>query len=817
MHLVALKEGNSNEQLARIHLVLDALAHLNDEDNRDKIERVTRKLAHMIHHIKDAVTCKTVTDEEYSNALVVISCLIDNIQSISRRQLQRLLGDCTWNSTELAGELHSLSECLNLSITQDTTYKFNRDAVRPAQSVPSDTSPLRVEDAMVKLAELDISMNSPSDSDPWPKRIMSKAHENTSTRIAKRSRHTAQDEVTNTPIRSNIQIDSFSKAACRSVTTAIFPDLKMNSSLSDVTEAIRNAGYRVPNNLTESQILKITVSDGPSVYDASVEGGLKISRSEPLLWWWNKYLSYHNLAPPSTPGQTTAHLEDDGGVHVGGVTLHFHRTLRVPDTGVNPLPMNLGIFPLIPVEQYAHRIPESIRTRGGFILPVFRREALWVRFSGSNAAVKLAVGGINAISGVCQDDSPEPSVEQDYIVAGLQPWMDGIVTRHGVVRQFVASEMGNGYTVEEQINGKGDMGGFQFDIFPERQVISGKFRAMDTKHDGQWSGDLDHYKSAAELELNTGDTLHFIRNPIDISLHVTPLSSVNGERHSMRKHLNSYITTKQKWTISSYQRRVSPSAILQAKYLHSNSESRRVRSYRGGRRIAVDDSVKMGLAAGGEILQKIYKDPKSPRVYNEHQPRRIYFHLVSPEAWEVITHVLPPITPITQDMYLKRGIPWFNLFDDYVSAITKQPGSLSQVKSITTLDQEGRNQSRTSTLINPNNPPRCNCHPNAVISAVYRPCGHGACNTCLGTSLLGGSVCSICKSSVSKFVGVTSPIPMISSVSPLKGANSDKLGWDVEEVERFSALALDRKDVICIHLQRDKVSALHSNSWWMRQ
>ena len=42
--------------------------------------------------------------------------------------------------------------------------------------------------------------------------------------------------------------------------------------------------------------------------------------------------------------------------------------------------------------------------------------------------------GINAITGGKRDEKP-PDGLQDYVVGGKQPWLDGIATAPGVVRQ----------------------------------------------------------------------------------------------------------------------------------------------------------------------------------------------------------------------------------------------------------------------------------------------------------------------------------------------------------------------------------------------
>ena len=50
---------------------------------------------------------------------------------------------------------------------------------------------------------------------------------------------------------------------------------------------------------------------------------------------------------------------------------------------------------------------------------------------------------------------------QDYVVTGTQPWLDGIATGKGTIRQFVAMPLGLGYTVEGQVSGEESVGGIQ--------------------------------------------------------------------------------------------------------------------------------------------------------------------------------------------------------------------------------------------------------------------------------------------------------------------------------------------------------------------
>src|SRR5687767_6478411 len=131
------------------------------------------------------------------------------------------------------------------------------------------------------------------------------------------------------------------------------------------------------------------------------------------------------------------------------LTVSLQRTLRIPDDGRQyPLPPGLGAFPLRRVEDYAGRVPPRWRERGGVFIPVYQREALWLGFDGAEwkpNAVKVGVGGVNAVSGAPWDETLRQS-PRDYIVCPQQPWLDGINAGRGFIRQFVAMPLGAGST-----------------------------------------------------------------------------------------------------------------------------------------------------------------------------------------------------------------------------------------------------------------------------------------------------------------------------------------------------------------------------------
>lgn len=142
----------------------------------------------------------------------------------------------------------------------------------------------------------------------------------------------------------------------------------------------------------------------------------------------------------------------------------FQRTLRIPDDGrAYPLPPGLGTFPVRPVAEFADSVPTTWRERGGFFIPMYQSEALWLGFGGAEwkpNALKVAVGKVNAVSGEKWDERLRAD-PQDYVVCPTQPWLDGINAGDGYIRQFVAMPLGLGLTVEGQLTGVEEAGGIQ--------------------------------------------------------------------------------------------------------------------------------------------------------------------------------------------------------------------------------------------------------------------------------------------------------------------------------------------------------------------
>ena len=142
--------------------------------------------------------------------------------------------------------------------------------------------------------------------------------------------------------------------------------------------------------------------------------------------------------------------------------------------------------------------------QGGVVLPMYQREALWLSFSAlTDCAVKIGVGGVNALTGeALREGLTCPSGKQAYVACPQQPWLDGVCLEKGVVRQFVAMPLGQGYSVEHQVTGKETHGGLQIEVFP-RLATDAEFTLPNG---GSVSG-RRMWASPADLGLSAGGVL----------------------------------------------------------------------------------------------------------------------------------------------------------------------------------------------------------------------------------------------------------------------------------------------------------------------
>ncbi len=306
--------------------------------------------------------------------------------------------------------------------------------------------------------------------------------------------------------------------------------------------------------------------------------------------------------------------------------ISFNRTLRIPEDGKTyPLPAGMGRLPIHRVEDYADKVPESWLKEGGYFIPLYQSEALFLEFDGPNwhpTIAKICVGRINAISGKTYSEKLS-SHKQDYVVIPDQHWLDGINSGNGVVRQFVAMPLGKGYTIEAQISDEEIHGGFQLLVldsvdgrFPDRDPAIDKLIGKIKKARSQSLFD-DHFLNYKEKELY----FSLFRRPVET--RPEPIRPAGDT------------TDLDGPTI---------------RFLPSAPEP-------------------MGIAAGGNIEQMIIADSYGVDSWDGNRKRALTIHLVNSLSYKEITGKKPPPSPITKNEYEYRGIPWFSSYDEKIPKV----------------------------------------------------------------------------------------------------------------------------------------------------
>ncbi|MFI2759087.1 hypothetical protein ACH5A3_09460 [Streptomyces echinatus] len=288
----------------------------------------------------------------------------------------------------------------------------------------------------------------------------------------------------------------------------------------------------------------------------------------------------------------------------GGVVVRFVRTLRLPETGTHPLPPGLGEFPVRRVADYADRVPDEWRERGGVMLPVYLREAMWLSFAGTTepAALQVGVGKVCAVSGKPWRNrlSRRP---QNYVVLPRQPWLDGINSGKGTVRQFVAVPLGLGATVEGQVTGEEVWGGVQLQSFPLKEEVLAEWRRRERERQAAAFGG---YGAAAPVAAPAPGGPPGSPPPAPAMAFGAPPPPAAAPRRAAA----------------------------------------------------------MGLGVGGSMRQEVYRDDRSLKDWAGEPAGRVFVHLVTPPEWRRITGEAPPPSPVDRAAYTRAGLPWYDYYDD---------------------------------------------------------------------------------------------------------------------------------------------------------
>jgi hypothetical protein len=410
--------------------------------------------------------------------------------------------------------------------------------------------------------------------------------------------------------------------------------------------------------------------------------------------------------------------------------ISFHRTLRIPEDGNDyPLPASLGTLPIHRVEDFAETVPADWLERGGFFIPLYQREALFLQFEGEQAhpaISKVCVGRINAITGKPYENRLSPQ-EQDYIVIPDQKWLDGINSGKDIVKQFVAMPLGQGYTVEGQITDEENYGGFQLEIFEPKD---GYFDEPD--YSVEKKIDLVVRISKSEFEamlLQTNRLCRTIVNSIRTGATAYGAAYLTGldKDHACRiyfdfktrffEFVENLVRVKfaeDPWFTTIRSRSFSNLSSLglrdeidpppKAEKLDSETKQTDLAPEIEPRKIATLGSseecsgalysspsthihTEMGIAAGGRLQQQILKDRYGIEAWDSQRSRFIDIHIVNSEMYQAITGLEPLSSPVSPEQYQKSGIPWFSHYAESAQSV-KAAGAFKKIQSIAEIDKK---------------------------------------------------------------------------------------------------------------------------------
>lgn len=340
---------------------------------------------------------------------------------------------------------------------------------------------------------------------------------------------------------------------------------------------------------------------------------------------------------------------------------------------------------------------------------MYDREAMYMEFMASKYdlsfssgyiqnpyVVRPYIGGVNAISGKkVQEQSsgvsladPEvqvktrveggefetcdispPSAEQDYILAdasakdvSVRPqWLDGIALSPGRVKQFVAVPFGSGESVEAQKTGKDSTGGIQLEIIPSLPL------SRLRRHLGQ------------KITIYTTTLASNILAPVQLDAgalvwdYVYALSLRDGIPINQircvfeRKHLE-------------------PFGRLSHYGITDQSTIVVILKLRGGGGDEPPNPKRMTIGAGGAISQNIKRDSQDPAIWDPSRAIRLNIQILNSLAFEEVTGLIAPPTPISFNTYKSLGIPFFQYYVEDAQAVSGDFGGVLSVGSFTEIN-----------------------------------------------------------------------------------------------------------------------------------
>ncbi|KAI5847658.1 hypothetical protein DFP73DRAFT_474792 [Morchella snyderi] len=527
--------------------------------------------------------------------------------------------------------------------------------------------------------------------------------------------------------------------------------------------------------------LAFTVTSHKESYYDTPPAGRRVYEDEKLISGLNR--GFEKEVECSIKGNNESLSFDNGNLEIS-----FNRTIRVPDGGKEyQLPPQLGKFPIFNIADYEKKLPADMGEKGGVFIPMYQREAMWMSFYAQRTfAIKIYLGGVNGISGepmipnmaTYLKRANKAARKQDYIVVPSQPWLDGVAVSPGLVKQFVAMPFGSGYSVEKQVTGEESVGGMQFEVIPtydereyfitrkqffEEMMRMESLGAMVTaKSLGLQPGEMIYCKKIKETEMRVR-TVKDLLSDSGALLELDLCKLINGtlrvrvlgdsEESSYSIHV-SFLTKDIDMMFMQFKGQCLQDGRTLGHYGVADGDSLRLEVNPPQKRIflvggclssAVPKDTQMAIAVGGTIKQTINPDWKDPESWNTENVKLVNVQVVNSVAFEDITGMVAPKTPISPEIYAAMGLPFFEFYREQPSTVS---GDFSKVKTVSEMDAVL--QVREDAVYNP------------AVPQMTRPCNHCICKQC-GERVLkvrdpSSRRCPQCKGVITRIVGISAPM-----------------------------------------------------------
>lgn len=464
-------------------------------------------------------------------------------------------------------------------------------------------------------------------------------------------------------------------------------------------------------------------------------------------------------------------------------SISFERTIRVPvDNKSYPLPPTLGKYNLMNIDNEC-------------ILPMYQCEAMWMKFKTEkkNIAIKIGCGDVNIISGGKWQDNVLTQNPQNYIILPEQLWLDGIKTKTNkighYVRQFVAMPLHDDSTIEKQMKNKGAIqnihGDIKFEVFDTykkwlyREIyyptikkyhnfmhIEKTFSQIDANQLIIYTNGVSEEHTLYEYGIRENDKVCVGPNYKSFQLFVKTLLgktiTLNDITHyTTIEELKNQIYNRENIPVDQQRLIFAGKQLEDLRTVYNYSiESEEIiwitLRLRGGGgsegNVPYENEEKnmhMGLAVGGLIEQKIYKDKNKIADYDIYNIEKFMLKIYNGQ--ELKSGL--PYTPISMQTYLNLGYQWFQIYDEKIPAITNK------------IDLEPVNITKITNL------EMCDVCMDKYSNIEYHPCKHKICSVCFvkQTDKNKDLQCHMCRENIE-----TSQVKLLSDIIDIDNDDLDE-------------------------------------------